>query len=95
MKIISGYIYGEDGKLITKYGDGNTYQKVKLGDLVADKTATKVTFTAKKDSDVEISEDADKYILINENGKVKKSGKAKDVNEEDVHVSNYIVQDED
>ncbi len=91
MKVISGYIYGENGKLITKYGDGNTYQKVRLGDLVEDASGD-IVFTAKKDSDVEIKGSADDYILINENGKVKKSGKAKDVNEEDVHVSNYIVQ---
>ena len=88
MRVISGYIYGEDGKLITNYGDGNTYQKVKLGDL---SKASTIIFTDKSGK-TEITGSASDEILINENGKVKKSGKAKDVNEEDVHVSNYIVQ---
>ena len=90
MRVISGYIYGKDGKLITKYGDGNTYQKVSLGEL-AGVNSGEVVFKA-KDNDDEIKGLASDQILINENGKVKKSGKAKDVNEEDVHVSNYIVQ---
>ena len=53
--------------------------------------ASTIIFTDKSGK-TEITGSASDEILINENGKVKKSGKAKDVNEEDVHVSNYIVQ---
>ena len=33
-RVISGYIYGEEGKLVTEYGDGNTYARVSLGKIV-------------------------------------------------------------
>ncbi len=30
LRVISGYVYGYDGKLITDYGDGNTYERVTI-----------------------------------------------------------------
>lgn len=84
--LISGSVYGSNGQLVNDYGDGSTYQIV---DVWAD--------LYKKGSDtVEIPKYDPKtgkqnQILLNENGKIKKSGKVTDVNDQKVTVSNYIV----
>ncbi len=93
LKIISGYIYGADGKLITKYGDGNTYQRVKLGDIVPEDRRDKdgnCVITGKSDNDKEIVAKPDKEVLINENGKIKKGGSAKDTNDDTVSMDGYL-----
>jgi len=91
MTIISGYIYGPNGQLITDYGDGNTYARVSLGKIVneEDDDAT-VTFYG-KDGKEEFSGKASDEVLINEKGKIKKGGKAKDISDSDVHLNGYLV----
>lgn len=83
--IISGSIYGEDGRLVNDYGDGSTYQIVEFwGDIYK-----------KGSNTIEIPEFTDgerTKVLINENGKIKKSGKVTDMDDQKITVSNYVVQ---
>ena len=77
--IISGTVYGADGKRVDDYGDGSTYQIVYLEDDLYEKGET------------EPAVKAGNYILLNENGKIKKSGTTTDINDQKVRVNNYIV----
>ena len=79
--IVSSSVYGADGALVTDYGDGSTYQIVTLWDDV---------YTTKSQS----SEDmipAGSQVLINGNGKIKRSGTVTDMDSQRVHVTNYVV----
>ena len=86
--IISGYVYDKNGQLVTSYGDGNTYAMVKISDIVDAKDG-KYTLINKSNK-VEIStEDGDTELLINEKGKIRKSGTITDVNGDKVSANNY------
>ena len=100
--VINGYLYGENGQLITDNGDGNTYQMVTLKDAgasVCQETDSKnanykyngMYVFYDKSGNVEIYGNATDKILINENGKLKQGGSVTDVNEVKVSVSDYIV----
>ena len=80
--VISGSLYGNDGALVTDYGDGSTYQVVEgIGyDFYTEKSQT--------DSS-KISGDA--MILVNGNGKIKKSGTVTDIDGLKVTVKDYVV----
>ena len=96
-RVISGYIYGEEGKLVTEYGDGNTYEMVRLDKLLDDDNGKDdynglYVFYDKK-GNVEFYGKGSDRVLINENGKIKKSGKVKDVDDRDVRVDDYIVRE--
>ncbi len=106
LRVISGYVYGYDGKLITDYGDGNTYERVTIKDLFKDEDGNQVAPNGEdkydglyvfydKKGNVEFYGDADDQILINENGKIKKSGKVEDVDDVDIRVNDYIVTEVD
>lgn len=92
MAVINGYVYGPDGKLVTDYGDGNTYARVRVG-KIAGVDSGKVTFGSKNVNKEEFTADADDFILINEKGKIKKGGKAKDTSDTDIYLTEggYIV----
>ncbi len=77
--IISGTVYGHDGKRMDDYGDGSTYQIVTLEYDLYEKGDSEPCVTAGND------------VLINENGKIKKSGTVTDVNGQKVRVTNYVV----
>ena len=49
-----------------------------------------VTFYG-KDGKEEFSGKASDEVLINEKGKIKKGGKAKDISDSDVHLNGYLV----
>lgn len=61
------------------YGDGSTYQIVTLEYDLYEKGDTEPAVTAGS------------QVLLNENGKIKKSGTVTDINDQKVRVSNYIV----
>ncbi len=92
--IISGYVYGKDGKLVTDYGDGSTYQCVEIQDIamkyedaIPDGTDSKYAgkyVLLDKSGNVEFAGDAGDEVLINENGKIRKSGTITDVNDQKV-----------
>ena len=90
MTIISGYVYGPDGKLVDNFGDGNTYAKVTLGEIAGVKSGT-VTLVG-KDGKPECTGSYDKQVLLNEKGKIKKGGKVKDISEDDVQLDGYFVK---
>lgn len=79
--IISGTVYGHDGKLMNDQGDGSTYQIVTLDYDLVKKGA--------KDGEIEVK--AGTRVLMNEYGKIKKSGSVTDVNGMKVTVSDYAV----
>ena len=88
--VISGSLYGANGALVTDYGDGSSYQMVALDDILGEGGA----FTEKGKS----TEYSNAYVLINGNGKIKKSGTVTDVDGYKVTVKDYIVtlqKDED
>ena len=77
--IISGSVYGEDGKLMNDNGDGSTYERIQAPcDLYE-----------KGDSENPVVKEGD-WILINGNGKIKKSGTVTDINGDKVKATNYI-----
>ncbi len=87
--VISGSLYSSNGALVTDFGDGSSYQMVKISQILDDKY-----FTEKGKS----TEYWDAYVLINGNGKIKKSGTVTDVDGYKVTVKDYIVtrkEDED
>ena len=92
--IINDYVYGTDGKLVTK-GDGNTYEVVYLKDAGAKKVGDdKWVLYGKGNNNKEelISGDSKTQVLINGNGKIKKNGSvSKDLDDNKVTVSNYKV----
>ena len=61
------------------YGDGSTYQIVTLEYDLYEKGDTEPAVTAGS------------QVLLNKNGKIKKSGTVTDINDQKVRVSNYIV----
>ena len=79
--IISGSVYGGNGALVTEYGDGSTYQVVdvdKLGEEIHEKGKnTNIPSGAK--------------VLVNGNGKIKKSGTVTDIDGYKVTVKDYEV----
>ena len=77
--IISGTVYGHDGRRMDDYGDGSTYQIVTL----------EYDLYEKGDSEPAVT--AGSQVLLNENGKIKKSGTTTDVNGQKVKVANYVV----
>ncbi len=77
--IISGTVYGHDGKRMDDYGDGSTYQIVTL------------EYDLYEKGDEEPAVKAGSQVLLNENGKIKKSGTVTDINDQKVKVSNYVV----
>ena len=98
--IISGSVYGGNGKLVTDYGDGSTYDRVPLSAITADPDGLwhdandRFDGLYKKDytnaSEPLVSGDVE--VLINGNGKIKQNGTVTDVNGNKVTVSNYVVQ---
>ena len=77
--IISGSVYGADGALITSYGDGSTYERIQAPcDLYEKGNSTTAV--------VEQGEG----ILINGNGKIKKSGTVTDINGDKVRADKYM-----
>ena len=80
--VISGSLYGDEGALVTDYGDGSTYQVVDgIGyDFFTEKSQTESS---------KISGDA--KILVNGNGKIKKSGTVTDMDGLKVTVKDYVV----
>ena len=88
--VISGSLYGKNGALVTDYGDGSSYQMVALDTILGDDGY----FTEKGKS----TQYSNAYVLINGNGKIKKSGTVTDVDGYKVTVKDYIVtlqKDED
>ena len=81
--IISGTVYGDDGQRIDEYGDGSTYQIVTLDYDLWEK--------GDEQTEENIAVPAGSQILLNENGKIKKSGTVTDINDQKVKVSNYVV----
>ena len=77
--IISGTVYGHDGKRMDDYGDGSTYQIVTL------------EYDLYEKGDTEHAVTAGSQVLLNENGKIKKSGTVTDINDQKVRVSDYVV----
>ncbi|HIQ73621.1 MAG TPA: hypothetical protein IAA51_04295 [Candidatus Cottocaccamicrobium excrementipullorum] len=77
--IISGTVYGHDGKRMDDFGDGSTYQIVTLEYDLYEKGDTEPAVTAGS------------QVLLNENGKIKKSGTTTDINDQKVRVNNYVV----
>ena len=67
------------GKRMDDYGDGSTYQIVELPYDLYEKGDTEPAVTAGS------------QVLLNENGKIKKSGTVTDINDQKVRVSNYVV----
>ena len=91
--VISGSLYGTNGAMVTDFGDGSSYQMVALSDILGDNGY----FTEKGKSTKYVAAE-DTYVLINGNGKIKKSGTVTDVDGYKVTVKDYIVtlqQDED
>ncbi len=80
--IISGTVYGHDGKRMDNNGDGGTYELVTLEYPLWEKGDD-------QENDAPVVE-AGKTVLINENGKIKKSGTTTDINEQKYSVSNYV-----
>ncbi|MDO4327852.1 MAG: hypothetical protein Q4C66_00755 [Lachnospiraceae bacterium] len=80
--IISSSLYGADGALVDDYGDGSTYARVTLSEIGA-------TGVHEKGKTATIADDA--TILINGNGKIKKSGTVTDVDGMKVTVKDYVV----
>ncbi len=81
--IISGTVYGHDGKRMDDYGDGSTYQIVTLEYPLYERGDTPGV-------DEPVVE-AGSRVLINENGKIKRSGTTTDINDQRVRVSDYVV----
>ena len=79
--IISGSVYGEDGKLMNDYGDGSTYELI----------TAPYDLYEKGDTTTPVVEEGTK-ILINGNGKIKKSGTVTDINGDKVKASNYVAE---
>ena len=61
------------------FGDGSTYQIVTLEYDLYEKGDTEPAVTAGS------------QVLLNENGKIKKSGTTTDINDQKVRVNNYVV----
>ncbi len=83
--VINGYVYGWDGRMVDSYGDGSTYERVSLNSIThgADLTDKSGKTLVKYSDDI--------YVLVNENGKIRKSGTTnKDVNDQKVVVNDYI-----
>ena len=80
--IVSGSLYGGDGALVNDFGDGSTYQVVQT---------TVPIYTTKAQSDNDVIP-AGSLILVNGNGKIKKSGTVTDIDSQKVRVVNYIVE---
>ena len=100
--IINDYVYGRDGKLVTSRGDGNTYQVVTLEEAGAKSVGDKWVLYDKDGKTEKVSaniynedgtENTEINVLINEKGKIKRSGSAKDINARTVKVSNYLVEE--
>ena len=79
--IISVSVYGEDGKLMNDYGDGSTYELI----------TAPYDLYEKGDTTTPVVEEGTK-ILINGNGKIKKSGTVTDINGDKVKASNYVAE---
>ena len=71
------------GKRMDDYGDGSTYQRVVLEYDLYERGDTPGV-----DEPVVA---AGSEVLINENGKIKRSGTTTDVNDQRVRVSDYVV----
>ncbi len=81
--IISGSLYGPEGSLVDDFGDGSTYQCVQTeADIYTTKAQTEDNMIP-----------AGSVILVNGNGKIKRSGTVTDIDSQKVHVTNYIVDD--
>ena len=76
--IISGSVYGADGALITDYGDGSTYEMISAPCNLYDKGNREKLLVKEGQK-----------ILINGNGKIKKSGTVTDINGDKVKASEY------
>ncbi len=91
------YYFTEDGKLVTNYGDGATYQIVSLsevGNWILTSDEGWVFGLTDKNGKVLMSQkrsDGNVRLLINENGKIKQSDSTTDVNDQRVTVSGYEV----
>ncbi len=82
--IINSTVYGVDGKLVTKYGDGSTYQVVNVNAITGGADLT--------DKSGKVLVPAGTDVLVNENGKIKQSGNTTDVNDVKQKVVDYAVQ---
>ena len=91
--IISDYVYGVNGQLVTDAGEGNTYERVTLKKAgAAYNEETKEWELKNNKGEVVVSGTSKTEVLINEKGKIKKSGSvSKDMNEDKVEVKDYKV----
>ena len=91
--IISDYVYGVNGQLVTDAGEGNTYERVTLEKAgAAYNEETKEWELKNNKGEVVVSGTSKTEVLINEKGKIKKSGSvSKDMNEDKVEVKDYKV----
>ncbi|MCI9595684.1 MAG: hypothetical protein HFG51_16575, partial [Lachnospiraceae bacterium] len=100
--IINGYVYYGDvtdsngnslkGQMVTDYGDGNTYTLVKISDIVGkDKDGNYTLLNKNKQTEISVP-DGDTTLLINEKGKIRKSGTVTDVNGAKVSANNYVAK---
>ena len=100
--VINGYVYYGDvtdsngnslkGQMVTDYGDGNTYTLVKISDIVdKDKDGNYTLLNKNKKEEISVP-DGDTTLLINEKGKIRKSGTVTDVNGEKVTANNYVAK---
>ena len=96
--IISSAFYGNDGSLVDEFGDGSTYARVAVSDLISKGflSANDQLFEKGKTTAVDLTPVADvdaseTYVLLNGNGKIKKSGSVTDVDGMKVTVKDYVV----
>ena len=90
--IVSSSLYGKDGALVDGYGDGSTYQRVWVGDLIVGKDYEVFPMYEKgKSSPVIDADDIEGYVLLNGNGKIKKTGTVTDMDGYKVTVKDYMV----
>ena len=96
--IISSSFYGNDGALVDGFGDGSTYARVAVSVLISKGflAANDQLFEKGKTTAVDLTPVADvdageTYVLLNGNGKIKKSGTTTDVDSMKVTVKDYVV----
>ncbi len=90
--VVSSTVYGKDGKLQDDYGDGSTYERVKLSDVTdAINSAGKYILRGKATGSVVVEGDANDEVLINGYGRIKTSGSCKDIDGDTITVTKGIV----
>ncbi len=104
--IVSSSLYGMDGALVDGHGDGATYERVFAGDIIYGEEGEVFPLHEKgksapvdiKNVDIEyvrngkvVDTDKGAYVLLNGNGKIKKSGTVTDIDGYKVTVKDYLV----